>query len=132
MVFKKAFTLIEVMVAVLIVSVVIAALLKMQGDTNYLFEKLEKVQNKSHYASFLLWNRTYGLDTSNTDLYRLVNLSDTFRIDDDARKILKNTKLTIDYKRLKTLDGDGVSFEIGRTRMKAKDFEIDFNRIIQP
>jgi len=132
LVFKKAFTLIEVMVAVVIVSVVIAALFKMRGDTTYLFSKLEMMQKSNHYATFLLWNRAYGLDRSDTNLYRLLDMAGDFDLDDDARKELKKIKVSLDYKRIETIDEDGITFEIGRSKMQAKDFQINLIRVIQP
>jgi len=75
------------MVAVMIVSVVIASLLKLRGDTNHLFMQIQKSQKESTTGTFLLWNRNYGLNKSNTNLYRLV---EDFNIDDDLRRELIN------------------------------------------
>ena len=120
------------MVAVVIVSVVIAALFKMRGNTTYLFSKLEMMQKSNHYATFLLWNRAYGLDKSDTNLYRLLDMAGDFDLDDNARKELKKIKVSLDYKRIETIDEDGITFEIGRSKMQAKDFQINLIRVIQP
>lgn len=50
---RKAFTLIEVMVAVLIVSVVIAALLKMFADSVNILDLFKKQNASEQYLSFL-------------------------------------------------------------------------------
>jgi len=123
---KKAFTLIEVMIAVMIVSVVIAALFKLQGDTNHLFKEIQKNQKESSYATFLLWNRTYGFNKSNLNLYRLV---DNFDLDDDLRRELKNIKAEIIYTKQENLEVDDLTFEIGTTRLHTQDFDLSFKRI---
>ena len=127
--FKKAFTLIEVMVAVMIVSVVIAALLKMRGDTNHLFSKMKQSQNGSHYATFLLWNRNYGFENEKANLYRLVS---EFDVDDDTRRYLKGVEVTLSYEKLETMESDDVTFEVGRSEIKAKDFDISLYRVREP
>lgn len=124
--FRRAFTLMEVMVAVMIVSVVIAALLELRGNTNHLFFKLQGVQNKSYLSSFLLWNRDYGLQKSNTNLYSLV---DDFLLDDEVRRELKDMKVTIEYKRLRDMGFNDFNLEIGRTVLQGDDFEVTLKRI---
>ena len=127
LVYRKAFTLIEVMVAVMIVSVVIAALLKLRGDTNHLFMQIQQSQKQSTTGTFLLWNRNYGLDDSSTNLYRLV---ENFDIDDDLRRELKNIKVEIKYKRIKDIELDMMTFEVGETELYSEDFDINFNRVL--
>jgi hypothetical protein len=117
----------EVMVAVMIVSVVIAALLKLRGDTSHLFMQMQKSQKESSIATFLLWNRDYGLDKSSTNLYSLV---ENFDIDDALRRELKNVKVEIKYQRVKTIEMDMLIFEIGKTELSTKDFDISLNRVI--
>ena len=125
--YRRGFTLIEVMVAVMIVSVVIAALLKLRGDTNHLFTQIQKNQQHSSMATLLLWNRQYGLQKSSTNLYNLV---DTFDLDDDLRRELKNVKATITFDRVKTIEVDMLTFEIDDTAFQSKDFDIHYNRVI--
>ncbi len=125
--YRKAFTLIEVMVAVMIVSVVIAALLKLRGDTNHLFMQIQKSQKQSSVGTFLLWNKDYGLDKSSANLYRLV---ENFNIDDDLRRELKNTKVEIKYKRIQNIEFDMLTFEVGETELRSKDFDINFHRVL--
>jgi len=123
---KKAFTLIEVMVAVMIVSVVIAALFKLRGDTNHLFSNLQKRERQNGIATFLLWNRDYGLQKSDTNLFRLV---DNFDMDDDLRRELKSLKTEIIYKRVETLELDSLTLEIGKTNLHSKAFDIYLDRV---
>jgi len=125
--YRRGFTLIEVMVAVMIVSVVIAALLKLRGDTNHLFTQIQKNQQHSSMATLLLWNRQYNLQKSSTNLYNLV---DTFDLDDDLRRELKNVKATITFDRVKTIEVDMLTFEIDDTAFQSKDFDIHYNRVI--
>ena len=117
------------MVAVMIVSVVIAALFKLRGDTNHLFSKIQESQKNSCYATFLLWNQKYGLDKAKTkvDLYRLV---EEFDMDDALRRELKAHKAEINYNRVDTIETDDLTIEIGKTSLRSKDFDFNFNRII--
>jgi prepilin-type N-terminal cleavage/methylation domain-containing protein len=124
--FKKAFTLIEVMIAVMIVSVVIAALFKLQGDTNHLFSHIQKSQNNRALSTFVLWNRKYSLEKNEQNLYRLV---DNFDMDDNLRRELKKVKTEIDYSRVRTIETDTLTLEIGRTDFTSKEFDFHFNRV---
>jgi prepilin-type N-terminal cleavage/methylation domain-containing protein len=123
---KKAFTLIEVMVAVLIVSLVIGAMIKMRGDMNHIFIKMQENQNSIQYATFLLWNKKYSLDNSHTTLY---NLLDEFDLDDNLRRKLKEQKVDVEYKRLEDIELEMNVFEIGRTRLRGSDFALEFERV---
>lgn len=144
---KNAFTLIEVMVSVMIVSVVIAALLKMQGNTSHKFITLKKMMQTDQYSSFLLsQSDKYGFEESDIDLYRLV---DDFDLESDLRRRLKATKLKVNYKELDTIDtakfdesakpreeGEevqkdttGIVFEIGKSILKAENFSTNLIRV---
>lgn len=144
---KNAFTLIEVMVAVMIVSVVIAALLQMRGDTSNKFIGIKKMMQTNQYNSFLLsQSDKYGFEESNIDLYRLV---DDFDLESDLRRRLKSIKLKVDYEELDTIDtaefddsakpsedGEevqtdttGIVFEIGKSILKADNFSTNLMRV---
>ncbi len=144
---KNAFTLIEVMVAVMIVSVVIAALLQMRGDTSHKFLGIKKMMQTNQYNSFLLsQSDKYGFEESNIDLYRLV---DDFDLESDLRHRLKNIKLKVDYEVLDTIDtaefdesakpsedGEevqtdttGIVFEIGKSSLQAENFSTSLIRV---
>jgi prepilin-type N-terminal cleavage/methylation domain-containing protein len=124
--FKRGFTLIEVMIAVMIVSVVIAAIFKLRGDTNHLFFKIKEHQQESSMATLLLWNTKYGLQNDDPTLYQLV---EEFDIDDDLRRELKKIKSDIHYKRVDTIESDNLNIEIGRTEFSSKHFDFNFNRV---
>ncbi len=120
----SGFTLIEVMVSVMIVSVVIAALLQMQGNTSTLFHTIKKQSRADEYASFLLWNDKYGFEKEHANIYRLV---DDFDLDDDMRRKLKSQAIELQYKTIKTIDlsesnaSDAKTvFEIGATTLEYK------------
>ena len=133
--YHNAFTLIEVMVAVMIVSVVIAALLQMRGDTSNKLFQLKKMVNTNQYNSFLLSNsENYAFEDSKIDMLRLV---DEFDLESDLRRKLKAIKTEILYEELEVIDtnelkesekaqettaSSGIIFEIGRTTLKTKDF----------
>jgi len=110
----------------MIVSIVIAALFKLRGDTNHLFLKVQKEQKMRSYASLLLWNSTYGFSKDDINLYRLV---EDFDLDDDTRRELKAIKAKIRYEKLKSIDLDTLVIEVGKTEFSFKDFDITLNRV---
>ena len=137
-----AFTLIEVMVAVMIVSVVIAALLQMQGNaSNSLFE-IKKILHTTQYSSFLLGSsEKYGFENDRIDMERLV---EDFDLESDLRRRLKAMKVEVLYEELELIDtskltqgleesefkselaskqSGGVLFEIGKTELVSPDFK---------
>ena len=139
----SAFTLIEVMVAVMIVSVVIAALLQMRGDTTQKFFGIKKMMSTNQYNSFLLSNAQYGFEKSRMDMYRLV---DDFDLESDLRRKLKAIKVELDYEELSVIDtseyedntddedaeitgSSGIIFEIGKTVLKTEEFTGSLIRI---
>ncbi|MDF1878184.1 prepilin-type N-terminal cleavage/methylation domain-containing protein [Sulfurimonas sp. SAG-AH-194-C20] len=138
---RSAFTLMEVMVAVVIVSVVIAALLQMQGNTNQKFFGIKKMMKTTQYNSFLLsLSNKYGFESSKIDMKRLV---DEFELESDLRRRLKTMKVEINYEELTTIDtsefedpseseqssNSGLVFEIGKTTLHAKDFSTQLIRV---
>jgi len=124
---REAFTLIEVMVAVMIVSVVIAALLQMRGDTANKFFNIKKMLYTTQYNSFLLANDgKYGFERSKLDMKRLV---DDFKVESDLRRKLSALKVELEYEKLQTIDtskfnsdeqnsSTGIIFEIGKSILK--------------
>lgn len=97
---KSGFTLIEVIVAVMIVSVVVAALLQIQANTTHTFSHLKAIQKNLGYAS-LLQGSKYGFENDSLTLDRLV---ERFDLDDDLRRELKKIKAEVIYQRLETID----------------------------
>ena len=128
--FKEAFTLIEVMVAVMIISVVIMALIQMYANNTHIFLSLKKQTKVNQYASLLIANEKYGWESDETNLYELI---DGFSVEDDLRRELKNIKVKLLYQELQTLDmseedvyeegaeNSGVVFEIGKSIIKSTD-----------
>jgi len=128
--FKEAFTLIEVMVAVMIISVVIMALIQMYANNTHLFLSLKKQTKVNQYASLLIANEKYGWESDETNLYELV---DGFNVEDDLRRELKNIKVKLLYQELQTLDmseedvyeegaeNSNVVFEIGKSVIQSID-----------
>jgi prepilin-type N-terminal cleavage/methylation domain-containing protein len=136
---RRGFTLIEVMVAVMIVSVVIAALLQMRGNTTHKLQELKKRLKTTQYNSFLSsLDDKYGFESSNIDLYRLAG---DFDMESGLRRKLKSIKTKITYKKIDVLDSndfdeDGennatssIILEIGKTDVKSKDFSLSLLRV---
>jgi len=145
---RDAFILIEVMVSVMIVSVVISALLQMQGSTTLKLSGIKEMMQTNQYNSFLLsLGGKYGFEKSQMDLERLV---ENFDLDDDLRRRLKATRAELDYKKIKIIDtsefedenndsneqstneqstNSGIVFEIGKTILKTDKFTSQLMRI---
>lgn len=142
--FHSGFTLIEVMVAVMIVSVVIAALIQMQGNTNNKFMQIKKMMDTRQYNSFLLSiNDKYGFEESHIDMNTLV---EDFDLESDLRRKLKSMKVELDYEELSVIDtnemqesddealeeneaGSGVIFEIGKSTLTTDELSTGLIRV---
>ncbi|MDO8455060.1 MAG: prepilin-type N-terminal cleavage/methylation domain-containing protein [Sulfurimonas sp.] len=98
---KRAFTLIEVMVAVMIISVVILALIEMFANNIHIFSGLKKQTHINPYASFFISNPDYGLETKSAVLYDLVS---DFKLEDDLLRELKNIKVEVVYQVVEKID----------------------------
>lgn len=129
-----AFTLIEVMVAVLVITVVIAALLQMRGNSSHIFSELSKRVETDQYISFLISNSEYGFENKKTALDRL--LSD-FELERDLARELKSIKAEVIYQELELIDLDdgdteassGIVFKVGKTVLKAKESSAGLVRV---
>ena len=134
---RSAFTLLEVMVSVMIVSVVIAALLEMRGNTSNKLFQLNKMTLTNQYNSFLIAvDDKYTKESSHIDMKRLV---EEFDLETDLRKKLSAIPLELSYKKIKTIDMSKFQneeetfqsqtiFELGETTMQTKNFT---NRVIR-
>ncbi|WP_345992186.1 prepilin-type N-terminal cleavage/methylation domain-containing protein [Sulfurimonas sp. HSL-1716] len=129
----KGFTLIEVMVAVMIISVVIMALLQMHANSTNLFSNIEEKLTKEDLSSFFVGNADYGFNKEKVDAYELVS---EFSLDDDFRRQLKQNKLSIDYEQLDTPDDNnqtnslnGIVLYMGKMDVKSKDETASFYRL---
>lgn len=98
---RHAFTLIEVMVAVMLVSVVIMALLQLFANNTHIFSSLEKKSQTNQYLSFLVTNPQYGFEDKRGTLYDVVS---DFDLQDELRHELKNIKAELVYKELEVID----------------------------
>jgi prepilin-type N-terminal cleavage/methylation domain-containing protein len=143
---RSAFTLIEVMVAVMIISVVILALLEMFANNTHIFSQLSKQKKINQYASLFIYNPDYGLETKSIHMDDLVS---DFKIDDDLRRELKNIKVELLYQEVATIDmseykdkkedlrqnsddkemNSNIIFEIGKTVLKTKDASMALLRL---
>ena len=127
----------EVMVAVMIVSVVIAALFQVRGDASNKLSNIKKMIETNQYNSFLLFTDKYGFDTSRINMQSLV---DDFDLESDLRRKLNAIKLNLEYQELQVIDTNefnsseqdastGLIFEIGNSMMKSKEFTSSLLRI---
>jgi len=114
---RNAFTLIEVMIAVMIISVVIATLLQMRGNSTHIFIDLDKKLKINQYTSFFASNENYGFENKNTSLDELIS---EFNLEDDLRRKLKNTNIEIIYQEISTIDMS--EFDIGE---KQEEYDED-------
>lgn len=99
--FKSAFTLIEVMVAVMIISVVIMALIQMYSNNTHIFSAYKKQINTNQYLSLFIENENYQYE--NDDLY-IDDLVTEFDLDDELRMKLKEKKVRLSYQELRRID----------------------------
>lgn len=98
---KEAFTLIEVMVAVMIISVVIMALIQMFANNTHLFLSFQKQTKINQYSSFLIANETYGYENKSISMDELVH---DFDLRDEVRRELKDMKVKLIYAELERVD----------------------------
>lgn len=122
---RSGFTLIEVMVAVMIISVVIMALLTMKGNTSHIFSRLGITLKINQYTSLFISNSDYGFEKKSVDLDELLS---EFKVEDELRRELKTTKVEVDYEELKSIDmsesdegSSSMVFELGKTMLKVND-----------
>ncbi|MCK4875090.1 MAG: prepilin-type N-terminal cleavage/methylation domain-containing protein [Sulfurimonas sp.] len=132
---RKAFTLIEVMVAVLIISVVIMALFQMKGNSSHIFLNLSKKLELNQYSSFFISNDNYGFEKQTTTLDELLG---NFKVEDELRQELKKAKIEVIYQELEQIDmseqsdensSSGMIFEIGKTILKTDESSVSLIRL---
>ena len=121
---SKAFTLIEVLVSVMIISVVIGALLQLFSTNSHSFSSLQKKILQTHRTSLLLGNAVYGYENKTIDLAELVK---DFNIDDDLRRKLKREKVSIIYTEVTSVNFDDAAESIAEIQ---KDDNIN-NEVIE-
>jgi prepilin-type N-terminal cleavage/methylation domain-containing protein len=129
---RKAFSLVEVMVAVVIISVVIMAMIKMYADSINILDIFKK-QNASEMAVSYFVQSKFGREEDNTNSY---NILSEFDVKDELRQRLKEQKINVDYEKVKVIDmssidealGSGVVFEIGRTKIDTNGVVLNLTR----
>jgi len=149
----NGFTLIEILVSVMIISVVIGSLLQLFSTNSHTFSSIEKKIHHTNTTTLLLGNNIYGYEDKTTDLAELVK---DFNVDDTLRRKLKSQKVEIIYTEVKSFDfsdaaetltdnnlsssqaNEGevtdasqatASLEIGRTTLKTDSYSSSFLRI---
>lgn len=115
----------EVMVAVMIISVVIMALLEMQGNTTQIFSKVGNTLKLNQYTSLFISNKDYGFENKSVDLDDLLS---EFKVENELRRELKTIKVKVDYQELKRIDmseieegSSNMVFELGKTTLNVDD-----------
>ena len=98
---REAFTLIEVMVSVVIISTVIMALIELFANNTHIFSSIEKKNQTGQSLSFFMGNYDYGFKNEKTTLYTLL---EDFDLESDLRRTLKDTKVEIVYQELDSID----------------------------
>ncbi len=115
---SKGFTLIEVMVAILIISVVIASLLQLFSTNTALMGTLKEKIRLSTQGSMLLGVGNVGFEKKQI---RLDGLLQEFKLDDDLRQKLKSMKADVNYKEVMRLDS--ADFQEESERMAKEEDE---------
>lgn len=105
---KKAFSLVEVLIAVALLSVVIVALIKMGQNNLFLLEKFKTSNTSSGYNSLAF----FGIDMNKTEdkniyLDEVVDFKD-----DDVRRELKEIKVVVKNEKLEDKKIEADSFTI--------------------
>ncbi len=144
---RKAFTLIEVMISVIIISVVIMALLQMFSNNTHIFSSFKEKKKINQYSSFFISNIEIGFEDESTTLHRLI---EEFPLEDDFRRKLKEMKVDILYQELETIDmsefdgseeedkeeneeekesNSNMVFEVGKTILRAEGSSVSILRL---
>ena len=98
---REAFTLIEVMVAVMIISVVILALIEMFSNNSHIFSSFNKKTKTNQYASFFISNPVYGFEKKSLNMYDLIS---DFKLESDLIRELKLVKVDLLYQEIERID----------------------------
>lgn len=143
---RRGFTLIEVMIAVMIISLVIGVLLQLFSNNTRLFSSMRGHSELCMRSSLLIGNTQYGYENEKVSLADLIQ---DFDIDDDLRQKLKKYKAEITYTPVKELDtrqkeiediaepymqdnAEGLkeqAMEIGRSSFEMDEFQTAYLRL---
>lgn len=91
---RAGFTLIEVMISVMIISLVITALTKMYANNSFIYIHLKQQVIVNEYSSFLVSKNKLDLSSENLSLYDLV---DEFSLEHTLKRKLKEIKIDLLY-----------------------------------
>lgn len=96
---KKALSLVEVLISVMLISVVIVAMLQMKENNLYFLEKTKDSIQSNAYISMLALDESIKFRNENVYLDKKFDFKD-----DDIRKELKNVKIKLEDEELKPLE----------------------------
>jgi prepilin-type N-terminal cleavage/methylation domain-containing protein len=99
---RRAFTLIEVIVAVMLISVVITALLQLYANNSRYFDRFRTSGADALSATLLL-----GVDEQESERIRLGRLCEGFELDDELRQALKQRSMKKTDTLVMTLEEQG-------------------------
>ena len=112
----NGFTLIEVLVAVMIIAVVIGALIQLFATNSHTFSSVHKKILHTNKTTLLLGHAVYGLENKRVDLAELVK---DFNLDDDLRRLLKKERVEIRYTEVTSVDFDEAAEAIAEAEANA-------------
>jgi len=143
---RKGFTLLEVMISVMIISLVIGVLLQLYSNNTRLFSSMRGHSELCMRSSLLIGNSEYGYENKKVNLAQLVR---EFNINDALRQKLKKYEAKITYTHVKELN-EGIqkidatvehliseseeglkkhSMEIGRSSFEMDEFQTAYLRL---
>ncbi len=132
---RKAFTLLEVMVAVVIISVVIMGLLQMRGHNTHIFLSLSQKLEINQHLSFLIGNNDCGFEKESITADKLLN---EFDMETELRQQLKKVKIDLSYQELDAIDlgeshdenlNSEMVIEIGKTVLRTDKSSVSLPRV---
>ncbi len=125
---RNGFTLVEIIFSILLISIFIGTLLKMQSNNSELFSMIYKRNISSWNTSLLLGE----LDTIKENKKRIALftfLPGLNKTDDDFRKYLVNKKLEIYKEELKFEEMGVKGFKITNYQIKENDYKTTLYRL---
>lgn len=125
---KKAFTLIEVLVSVIILSTVAVMLFEISTNSKNSFSYLTKKGDFTTLHSLALMHSDQSLHNSEKNLYEFIR--DDYNIkDDELRKYLKEKKVHYEHQEFTTFEPLGGSENEDEDSNQSVNFKIVFDKI---
>ncbi len=118
---SSGFTLIEVLVAVMIIAVVIGALIQLFATNSHTFSSVHQKILHTNKTTLLLGHAIYGLENKRVDLAELVK---DFNLDDDLRRLLKKERVEIRYTEVTSVDFDEAAEAIAEADANASNSDV--------